>query len=317
MRLVYMGTPEAAVLPLKFLTSLSKGENSFEVVAVVSAPAKPQGRGLKPKQPPLVKFAQDQKIKVLQPIRAKEQGFLDELKNLRPDVIVVCAYGQILSSELLKIPQRATVNIHPSLLPVYRGATPVQSALLDGLKQTGTTIHFTSEELDAGNIIAQKSVSIKRGETCDELLLRLMSESGPLLVKSLSQLSDESFKGYSQDNSRISFCKKIAKEDGQINWNSYGLTIINRYRAFNSWPGSFTFFQGKRVLLYDMLLVSKQSDVPCGTFSYDKNEKSLLIACNDSYVSVRRLKKEGGAIIEASSFWNGLKQRESLIFNAG
>jgi methionyl-tRNA formyltransferase len=285
------------------------------VVAVVSQPARKAGRGQSTIDPPLAGFAKQMGIATLQPESPRDPSFLSQLKDLEPDLAITASYGQILSDTFLAIPKRGTINIHPSLLPKYRGAIPVQAALMAGDTTTGVSILFTVKALDAGAIILQKPFVIDPNETAELLLTRLFQKSSPLLIKSLSLLEDPSFAGTPQDESLVTHCSKLEKSQGQIQWNHPAVQIFNLYRAFYPWPGVYSFFQGKRYQFTNMSLSSdKESDLNPGSFRFDKPSKTLKIQTGQGTLEVLRIKPEGSKEIDALAFWNGLKHREGLFF---
>ncbi|MFK7824753.1 MAG: methionyl-tRNA formyltransferase [Oligoflexales bacterium] len=309
MQIVYMGSPTSAVKPLAYL--LEHLGDGNKLLGVVSQAAKLVGRGRKkaPQDPPVAKYAKEKGLTVLQPHKASDSEFLEELKKWAPDLIVTCAYGQILNQEFLKIPKRGTINIHPSRLPFYRGATPIPAALLAGEKDTAVSILFTVKALDAGNIILQKDFPIGADETAERLTDRLFLESGPLLLEALEKLKDSNFKGVEQDEAKVVHCRKIYKNQGFIDWNASAEEIYNRYRAFFPWPGSYSYLAGKRVLIEELLPVSLKQ-VPTkgelnGSCFYDKNRELILIKTSDGYLGLRKLKASGSKSCSAQSFWNG------------
>jgi len=267
--------------------------------------------------PPVALFAKEQGLPVLQPAKASALEFLEALRQLEIDVIITCAYGQILSTAFLEIPKRATINIHPSALPQYRGATPIPAALLAGDNETAVTVLFTVKALDAGAIILQQPFPILPEETTGILSQRLFSASGPLVVEALACLQDPSFTGHPQDEARVTLCQKISKEAGLVDWTLPSHVIHNRFRAFSPWPGTYTYLQGKRITLEAMHLlpVEKSDSTIPGTFHYDKATKSLRITCNDvCELQVTQLKSEGGKSVSAESFWNGLRDKTHVQF---
>lgn len=318
-KVIYLGSPKEAIKPLEYLL---KHASNVNVVGVVSQPAKLAGRGKKKKlvDPPVAEFAKENNLMVLQPISARNEDFLSSLQELAPDIMITCAYGQILCSNFLSIPSRATINIHPSLLPKYRGATPVQAALRDGLTSTGISILFTVKKLDAGAIISQKVYTIERDETSDQLLNRLFTESGPLLVQAIDKLQDPSFSGEAQEEEEVTFCQKISKEDGLIDWSSSASDIFNQYRAFTPWPGIYSYLGPKRVILQDLAAIKEDLDTKpsqqeqLGSFNYCKQLKMLVVKTNTGQIGVGSLKLEGSKSVDAASFWNGLKNKTSQRF---
>jgi len=315
MRVIFMGSPAEVVTPLQGLYEQGAA-HGITLVGIVSQPARPAGRGGKLVDPPVAIFGREHSIPTLQPESAKDPGFLESVRRLQPDVIITAAYGQILTGDFLKLPKIATINIHPSLLPAYRGATPIPAALMDGLKTTGVTILFTVKQLDAGNIISQKTFEIGPNETSLTLTQRLFSESSPMLLEVLTLLSkDPGFKGSPQDTAAATFCRKISKEMGQIDWSMDAATIFNRYRAFHPWPGSYTSLGSKVVAITDMSFSDSvgSTDKP-GTFGYDKSIKSMTVTCGKGSIRINKLKPAGGKEMDAASFWNGLKDRSAPKF---
>ena len=327
-RLVYMGSPQEAIAPLEYLAKNIAGKGDLEsrnysLVGVVSAPARKAGRGRKLVDPPVAQFAKEQGFKVLQPLKASDPVFLEELERLQPDIIVTCAYGQILTKRFLAIPRRATINIHPSRLPEYRGATPVQAALLSGDESTAVTILFTVKALDAGNVILQQDYEIAEGEKAGDLLARLFANSGKLLVEAIDRLEDPAFVGVPQDASRVSHCQKIDKEDGLIDWNQDAAAIVCRHRAYHPWPGSFTYLQNRRIGLEHIepagpRVAPISSLNRPGSAFFDKANLAIMIRGRDSWLKVSELKPAGSRRLSAADFWNGLNKevrKDGLYFS--
>ena len=238
----------------------------------------------------------------MQPKKARDENFLNQLRELKPDLIITCAYGQILTQDFLNIPKFGTLNIHPSRLPYLRGATPVQSTLLNGDKVAAVSILFTVLALDAGDIIVQEDFPILPEECAGDLLDRLFFASGPLLERALDLVTDPDFKAQAQDESKVVHCKKITKYDAQINWEHSYLEIINRYRAYKPWPGLYTYWQNSRVLLdevfYDKNIVDLAQDLfpidkKPGQFYFCKKIEALIFVVADGFLGVRKLKLEG------------------------
>ena len=323
-RIIYMGSPDVAVKPLDIL--LRDGSRfGHEVIAVVTQPARPAGRRQVLTDPPVALFAKERGIHILQPEQVKDAAFLDRIRALTPDIIVTAAFGQILSDEFLSIPRRATINIHPSLLPKYRGATPVQTALLRGENMTGVTILFTVKKLDAGPIIVQEKSDIGVDETADHLLMRLFLRGGELLWDSFKKLEQPGYRGTPQREEEATYARKIEKKDGAIDWSLSSVEIANRFRAFFPWPGSYTFLEGKKIILSSIaslrqLQISNgepQNQVfsKCvGCVAWDKKASALRVRTGDGVVLITRLKPAAGKEMDAAAFWNGLRQKEQVIF---
>lgn len=310
-----MGSPEDVVAPLAYLFQYGPKQD-FHIVGVVSQPARPVGRHSILQDPPVAAWAKKNQIPTLQPESAKSADFLNALREWQPDVIVTAAYGQILSDEFLKIPRRGTINIHPSLLPHYRGAIPVPAAIMDGLKSTAVTILFTVKKLDAGNIILARSFDIGIHETAGELTPRLFAESGPMLLEALEKLKDPNFSGIAQDDSKATFCKKIEKDSGTIDWASNADTIVNRFRAFEPWPGSWTYLGDRRIAMTAMKIFDAPLSLEAGAFTFDKPSKSLIVGTANGLVQISGVKPAGSKAMDAAGFWNGLKDKSTTKFSS-
>ena len=315
LNIVYMGSTREVLPPLE---ELLKFPDKFKVVGVVTQGPRKIGRGRKMKESDLAIFCKDRTLPCFTPDRASSSEFIEVLKSLSVDVIITASYGQILSEEFLAVPSVSVINIHPSLLPKYRGATPIQSAIYNGDNITGVTVLYTVKALDAGDIIEQKEYEIAGGETAGELETRMFRESAALLIKALEKILDPSFKGVPQDESKKVVCRKIKKEDALIDWSWKGIDIFNKYRAYHPWPGTCSFFRGKRVnfikLVMPSSLVYDVSSMIEGEFSFDKSSKTLYVKTSDGYLIVDRLKQEGGKEIGGVDFWNGIREKEGLRF---
>ncbi len=317
MRVVFLGSPEVVVGVLEEL--VHKGKNyGVEVVGVVSQPPRPVGRGRELLDPPVAKAAKELGIPVLQPERSSDETFLSQFSQLKPDVAITAAFGQILPAKFLEIPRRGTINIHPSLLPKYRGATPVPSAIAAGETHSGVTILFTVQKLDAGAIILQAGSSIGPSETSGQMTKRLFDEGGHLLFEALHLLKDPSFQGKPQDEAQVTHCKKFSKEDGLVAWEGSCEDIYNRYRAFEPWPGSYSFLQGRRVSLVGVKLGNESvSHLMPGEVIFDKREKALRVGTGEGTILITKLKPAGGKEVQAEAFWNGMKDRSLVRFANG
>ena len=241
MRIVFMGTP-AYVLPV--LEALLSPD--FQVAGVYTQPDRPAGRGRISEPPPVKSFALEHGIRVFQPVSLRRSGVQGELASLSPDVIVVAAYGKILPPEVLNIPPYGCVNVHPSLLPKYRGPSPVATAILEGEAHTGTTIMLLNEGMDTGPILACRQVPIESGVATTESLTPLLLDVGAaLLVEVLPRWLNGEITLQPQDDSRATITKKLEKSDGEVKWELSAEEIERRLRAFTPWPGLFTHWQGK------------------------------------------------------------------------
>ena len=236
-RVIFCGTPQFAVPSLSALLS----DDRIEVLGVMTQPDRPSGRGQKLMPSPIKQLALAHNLTVMQPNRLrKEPDMIAWLRDHQPDFIVTAAFGQILSQEVLDIPKWGTVNVHASLLPAYRGANPVQWAILNGDTQTGITTMLTALEVDAGPMLKQATIDIEPNETMGELVERLAAAGGTILVDSLAELAEGRLTPQEQDVSRATHAPKLTKEDAVINWNQPALAIHNRIRGQQPWPGAVT-----------------------------------------------------------------------------
>jgi methionyl-tRNA formyltransferase len=238
MKIVFMGTPEFAVPSLE--AALAAGD----IVAVVTRPDKPQGRGLRVTSPPVAVVATQYALEVLQPETLRDPEFLAQLGRLEPDLIVVVAYGRIIPPDVLRVAPMGGINLHPSLLPRYRGAAPIPRAIAAAETETGVTILHVSEELDAGDIILQRPVAIHADDTAATLEARLAQEGATLLVEALGLLETDQAPRHPQDPSRVTVAPKLTPDEALIQWSDPAEKIVNMVRAFNPWPVAYTFLDG-------------------------------------------------------------------------
>src|SRR5665213_1923194 len=235
MKIVFMGTAELSC------ASLEKLAGKFSVIAVVTQPDKPRGRELKLQFSPVKILAEKLKLPVVQPVKARDEKFISELRELQPDLIIVVAYGQILPQAILDLPRFGCVNVHTSLLPKYRGASPIQSAILNGEMETGVTIMEMDAGLDTGAIISQARTPILPADNSQTLHDRLAQLGAKLLVETIPDYVAGKILPKPQSAEGASYAAKIKKEDGKVEWNDPAEKILNRLRAFTPWPGAFTF----------------------------------------------------------------------------
>jgi methionyl-tRNA formyltransferase len=238
---VFFGTPDVASETLEILKA-----NGYLPSLIVTTPDKPQGRKMVVTPPPVKAWAQKNNIPYLQPEKITPD-FIEEFKKLNTDLSIVVAYGKILPEELIKIPRLGTINIHYSLLPKYRGASPVEACLLNGDTETGVSIQQMAFKLDSGDIIVEEKLNIDINDIKNTLREKLIKIGGDLLCKIIPDIFNQNLNPIAQDESRATFCKKIKKEDGEIDPNGNALGNWNKYRAFFGWPGVFFFINGKRI----------------------------------------------------------------------
>ncbi|MDD5681208.1 MAG: methionyl-tRNA formyltransferase, partial [Candidatus Omnitrophica bacterium] len=289
MKLIFFGTSEFAVDILRIISK------RCSVVAVVTQPDRKKGRNLKVSAPPVKEEAAKLGITVLQPADVNSPQFAAELKELQADAFVVVSFGEMLGKELLGIPKFGPFNIHPSLLPKYRGAAPINRAILAGEKKTGVTIIRMNEKLDAGDIILQKEVIIGETDTSETLSDTLAARGADLLIEAVKSAEAGRAKFIKQNEAEATFAPKLKKEDGIIRWDLPTVTILNMIRALKPWPGAYTNLDGR------MLKIISAAEVNGGTFSgfshgevITADEKGgFTVKTKDGAISLLKVQVEG------------------------
>jgi methionyl-tRNA formyltransferase len=304
LRIIFMGTAELSC------ASLEKLARDFSVAAVVTQPDKPKGRELKPQPSPVKILAEKLKLPVLQPARARDEKFISELRELKPDLIVVVAYGQILPQTILDLPKFGCVNVHTSLLPKYRGASPIQSAILNGETETGVTIIKMNAGLDTGDILTQTLELILPEDNSQTLHDRLAQLGAELLAQTIPDFVAGKISPRPQFAEGASYAAKIKKEDGRIDWNQPAQKILDRLRAFTPWPGAFTFLKAEPKL--QLLKIWKAEIMECSgaageILQADKN--GIVVACGQNALRILELQRESGRRMNSAEFLAGHELR--------
>jgi methionyl-tRNA formyltransferase len=302
LRIIFMGTAELACASLEVLVRDPK----FRVAAVVTQPDKPRGRELKLQSSPVKTLALKLDLPVLQPARARVEEFISELRGLKPDLIVVAAYGQILPQSILDLPRFGCLNIHTSLLPEYRGASPIQSAILNGGTQTGVTIMKMDAGLDTGEIVSQARSPIMPEDNSQTLHDRLAQIGAELLAETIPGYVAGKILPKPQPAEGASYAAKIKKGDGKIDWNDPAEKILNRLRAFTPWPGAFTFLKAEskpQLLKIWKVQIVERSGKAGELLSADKN--GIIVACGKKALRILELQREGGRRLSAQEFLAG------------
>ena len=311
-----MGTAELSCPSLEKLAH----SGDFSVVAVVTQPDKPKGRELKLTPPPVKILAEQLRLPVIQPVRARDELFIAQIRELQPDLMVVVAYGQLLPQRLLDVPPHGCLNVHTSLLPKYRGAAPIQWAIAEGEPETGVTIMKLDAGLDTGPTLAVRRTPILPGDDSRTLHDRLARLGAELLVETIPDYAAAKITPQAQPAAGATYAAKIKKDDGRIDWSWTATKIWNRLRAFTPWPGAFTFFggTGARPLLLKIWkaeVVEKSGGI--GTvLSADKT--GIVIGCGQGALRILELQREGGKRLTAEQFLAGcpLKPGEKLSVDA-
>ncbi len=300
-KVLFMGTPEFAVPSLAALI-----EAGFDLVGVVTRPERPKGRGRKAAPTPVKVRAQESSIKVIEPERLGD-AFLEEITSLAPDFIVVVAYGKILPKAVLEVPRLGAINLHASLLPAYRGAGPINRAIINGDKVTGTTTMFMDEGMDTGDMLLTSTLEIGTGETAGELSERMASDGAPLLVETLRRLLKGDLKATAQDSAKASYAPMLKKADGLIDWTLTPTEINNRLRGLSPWPGAYTTINGKTLKIHKGR-VAMEAGVDSGLgviTNISSNE--ISVGCLGGEYIIEELQLEGKRRMTAKEFLMGYK----------
>ena len=311
LRIIFMGTAELSCASLE---KISRNQNFF-VVAVVTQPDKPKGRELKLTPSPVKILAEKLNLRVLQPLKARDEKFIGELRELKSDLMVVVAYGQILPQTILDLPRFGCLNVHTSLLPKYRGAAPIQWAIADGEPETGVTIMKMDAGLDTGPILAARRTPIFSTDDSQILHDRLAQLGAELLVETIPDFVAGKILPRPQPAEGSTYAAKIKKEDGQINWNQSAIQIWNRLRAFTPWPGAFTFLktEPKPLLLKIWKIEVAEKTGAAGTIlSADKT--GIVVGCGQNALRILELQREGGRRLPAELFLTGFSLKAGGMF---
>ena len=310
MKIVFFGSP---VLALPSLKKLLETDHSIDLI--ITQPDRPSGRGKKLMPCPVKKTALDLNIPYYQPLKIrKDEIALDKIKEIEPDLNVVVAYGQIIPSSIIYLPRYNSLNVHFSLLPKYRGASPVQKALLDGEAKTGITILELNEKMDEGDILVQEEVNIFPDENAAELEARLAQKGADLLIKAIAQI--DKLKHRKQDHSQATYAPKIRKEDGKIDWTKNSLYIERRVRAFTPWPSAYAFLKDIRIKIHKGRKIEKEAPPgsSAGEISGIKKE-GIEVCCGEgSIYLIESLQPENRKRMDAYAFSLGAEIKPGDIF---
>jgi len=309
MNVIFMGTPDFSV---SILDEIIK--NGHNVLAVVTQNDKPKGRGGEISFPAVKEKALEYGIKVLQPEKIKKnQEFLEELKSMNPDIIIVAAYGKILPEEILTLSKYGCVNVHASILPKYRGAAPIQWSIIDGEEYTGVTTMMMDVGLDTGDILDIKKVKIEEDETGGSLFDKLSIEGSKLIIETMKKFEDGTIKRIKQDESLSTYAKILTKETGRIDFNNTAVSIERLIRGLNPWPSAFTSFRGKTLKIWkayvkeDVEISGKVGEIR------EVGKDYIGIATRDGLLCITELQLEGKKRMDTKSFLQGVKVEVSEI----
>lgn len=301
MKIVYMGTPDFAVPPLRALVKAG-----YEVVAAVTQPDKPKGRSKTLLPPPVKEEALKHNIPVYQPLKVREPEFMETLKNLAPDVIVVAAFGQIIPKTILDLPEFGCLNIHASLLPKYRGAAPIQQAVINGDKEAGVTIMKMGTGLDTGDMISRASVLLAEDETGGSLFDRLSELGAELLIETLPSVFDRTAVYEPQpEESPTPYAGMITKQMGLLDFQKDAETLERLIRGLNPWPSAYTYLNGKTLKIWKAAVETSGSEPkePGTVIKADKD--GVHVACGQDILVLQEVQLEGKKRMDAAAFLRG------------
>jgi methionyl-tRNA formyltransferase len=286
MKIVFMGTPEFS---LNVLQALINSEH--DVVGVVTQPDKLVGRKQVLTPTPVKQLALDHGIPVFQPIKIRQD--YDTIVNWQPDLIVTCAYGQIIPKVLLDLPPFGAINVHASLLPKYRGGAPIQWAMINGDDKTGITIMYMAEKMDAGDIINQREVIIEKDDNIGTLHHKLSEVGAQLLVETLPSIFNRTNSRTVQDEGLVTYAYNISKEDERIDWKKSGLGVVNHIRALNPWPGAYTTIDGSRFKIYQAELMDEKTNKEIGQIIRVENDRMIVASGSGDVIAILEGQLEG------------------------
>jgi methionyl-tRNA formyltransferase len=302
MRLVFFGTPDFASKCLEKIMS-----SKHEVLAVVTAPDKPKGRGMKVEPSDVKRLAQSRGLDILQPQDLREPIFVRQLSSFSADLFCVVAF-RILPDEVFSIPTMGCINLHGSLLPKYRGAAPINWVLINGENETGLTTFFIRRKVDTGDILLQEKIDIGPEETFGELYERMAGLGGDLLIKTIDWIESGQFKTISQDNSLISAAPKITPELGNIDWTQTNTKVHNLIRGLSPKPGAFSFHNGKKIIILRSKPINDmQSNAAPGMVVQADPNRGIMVACGEGTLEIMELKPESGKKITGAEYVRGHK----------
>ena len=311
MKVVFMGTPDFAVGTLEAIVGAG-----HEVAAVVTQPDKPKGRGGVMAMSPVKECALSHGLTVLQPLKARNPEFIEEIKAINPDVIVVVAFGQIIPSEIIHMPKFGCINVHASLLPKYRGASPIQWTVLDGCEYSGVTTMLMDEGIDTGDILETVTVKLDERETGGSLFDRLSLVGAKLLVETLDKAEAGQLHPVKQDDSQSSYVRMIDKSFGLMDFTQPVEVLERKVRALNPWPSAFTHMDEKLLKIWDATVI-QDNNVKAGDYGKVKTDGKtcFMVACDGGYLSVNELQLEGKKRMKVEDFLRGYSIKEGTVLS--
>ena len=302
LRILFCGTPEFAVPSLRALIDTAE----ITIDAVITQPDRPRGRGQETASPPVKGVALEAGLHVFQPEKIKSESAQEFISKIKPDAIVIIAYGQIIPARLLEIPRLGWINVHASLLPKYRGAAPIQWAIINGETRTGVTTMRIDAGLDTGPMLEKTEIEIAADETAPELSKRLAAAGAPLIVSTLKKLERDEITPQPQDSSLATLARPLKKEDGATDWSLSAQQIYNRIRGLEPWPGAYTIFRGQTMQFWGRPGESGEASREPGALRATRD--SLFVCCGaNTWLRLEAVRLEGRKRISARDFANGAR----------
>lgn len=308
MKVIYMGTPDFAVAPLEAIIKAG-----HEVTAVITQPDKQKGRGKEVQMTPVKECALRHGIPVLQPVKIKEKEAVEALREYPADIFVVAAFGQLLTEEILQMPKFGCVNIHASILPKYRGAAPIQWAVINGEEKAGVTIMQMEKGLDTGDMLLKKEVTLDVKETGESLHDKLMLVGADLIVEALPLIEKGQIVPEKQDDSMSCYASRLTKEMGKIDFSNEAVIIERLIRGLNSWPSAYTFFKGKTLKIWEADVTEKETEEKPGTI-VSVTRDVIEVATGKGTLLLKEIQLEGKKKVAVKDFLLGYEVKEGMAF---
>ena len=303
LKVIFMGTPEFCVPILKALIE------NCNVIAVVTQSDKKVGRHQEISYSPIKKVAIENNIKVFQPIKIKEE--YEDINLLNPDIIITCAYGQIIPEQILDKPKFGCINVHASLLPKLRGGAPIHKAIMYGYLKTGITIMYMDKGMDTGDMISKVEVDIDKNDTAETLHDKLMKESVPLLIETLPSIISGTNKREKQQEDKVTYAYNISRQEEHTDFNKSSLEVYNQIRSLNSWPGAYAILDDKNIKLWFCKITNNKFNLKAGTIvNVDKN--GIEVVTKDSSVLITELQLPGKKKVNIKDFINGIRKEDYI-----
>lgn len=308
MRVIFMGTPDFSVPILEALV-----EEGHQVVGVVTQPDKPKGRGKAILMTPVKEKALEYQLPVYQPKKVRDPEFVRVLKEQKADIMVVAAFGQILSKEVLEIPPMGCVNVHASLLPKYRGSAPIQWAVINGEKETGVTTMMMDEGIDTGDMLEKEVVFLDADETGDSLHRKLSQAGSRLIISTLKKLEEKTLVPTPQPEEGSSYVKMLKKEMGDLDWTMEAQALERLVRGLNSWPGTYTRWKGKTLKIWKAAVVDREYEGVYGQVVHT-DQSTILVKTGKGALALLELQPEGKKRMDTAAFLRGYPVEEGTVF---